>query len=444
MAVLAKSGLSHKFFLPLLRFLAVAFFLVFLVRVGVAQTAEDLLQQAEAALQKEDYAAAAKLLETYLAQKPEDYRAEFNLAYAYSLTERPSEAIQQYKNVLSREPELMAARRNLGILLFEQGSAAEAEEHLRRVAEKQPNDSTAAFYWAEALSALRRSAEAQQAYEQVLRLDANHARAHLGVARLLAESDPEAAEQHLRGALQKGPSLEAARLLLAATLEARGPDDPATLDEAAELYRQYLKTHPDRNDVRIRLGQIYVATKQFEAAVEQFEAARAAGDSSPELGEALLQAYLQGPPSDHEKALALLQEILAREESNAEMQFLYGRLQMEKKQYREAAQQFQRVAQLRPDWAEAFTNLASALYLLKNYPGTVAALDKVAELKQDTAGTYFLRAITLDKLRLRQPALENYERFLQSDEGKNPDQEFQARQRIRILSREIRQRGKRP
>ncbi|MBI4442896.1 MAG: tetratricopeptide repeat protein [Acidobacteria bacterium] len=406
--------------------------------------AEDLLRQAEAALQKEDYAAAAKILETYLEQVPEDYRAEFNLAYAYSLTGRPAEAIAHYKKVLSREPELIAAHRNLGILLVEQQTAAQAEEHLRFVVEKQPNDATAIFYWAEALSALQRTAEARGAYERVLGLDPDHVLAHLGAGKLLTETDPAAAENHLRIALQKDPSLEEAQLLLAGAVEARALNDPARLGEAAQLYEQYLAEHPGRSDVQLRLGQVYAASQKFEAAAEQFEALRKAGDSSPELREALLQAYLRGsaanPAANKEKAAALLEEILAQDESNAEMRLLYGRLQMEKKQYRQAAEQFLRVARLRPDSAEVFSNLASALYLVQDYAGTVAALDRVAALKQDTAGTYFLRAIALDKLGQLQPALDNYQRFLDTDEGKNPDQEFQSRQRIQVLLREIRRR----
>ena len=56
---------------------------------------------------------------------------------------------------------------------------------------------------------------------------------------------------------------------------------------------------------------------------------------------------------------------------------------------------------------------------------------------QDIAGNWFLRAIILDKLRQLKPALEAYRRFLAMSEGKNPDQEFQAKQRVRILQKEM-------
>jgi tetratricopeptide (TPR) repeat protein len=111
---------------------------------------------------------------------------------------------------------------------------------------------------------------------------------------------------------------------------------------------------------------------------------------------------------------------------------------MERKQYREAAESFRRVTQLNPQSAEGHTNLASVLYLLQDYPGCLAALDQVAALGADTAGTYFLRAITLDKMQQKAGALENYRRFVEVNGAKNPDQEFQARQRIRVLQREVR------
>jgi hypothetical protein len=48
-----------------------------------------------------------------------------------------------------------------------------------------------------------------------------------------------------------------------------------------------------------------------------------------------------------------------------------------------------------------------------------------------------MRAITLDKLRQLKPALEAYEQFLAQSNGKHPDQEFQARQRARIIRHQL-------
>ena len=477
----------------------------------VAAAPEQLLQDADQALQKQDYVSAAQALEAYIAERPEDYRAEFNLAYAYSLSGRRAEAITHYKSVLSRQPELTPAHLNLGLLLLQDAHPEEAVEHLRAVVQQQPENDTANLNLAEALAALKRLPEAGEAYERVLKLKPDDARAHLAYGKLLQESNPASAEEHLRRAFQIDPALEEARFRLAELLEARsaGSADHAAGDEAAEIYRQILEKHPERGDLRTRLGEIYLSGKKYSAAAEQLEAARAAGDSSLALAKELLQAYLnagqtvevrsQGPvarsqnlesesraepepPRDaasvgaaggnisarrpenrerlqdylsgkqtsardeavknelernREKALALTREILLQEGRNPEMRLVYGRLLMEKRDYRAAAQEFGQAAALQPQSVEAFRNWASALYLSGEYEATVGALGKISELKQDTAGTYFLRAISLDKLHIRKPALENYQKFLAIDAGKNPDQEFQARQRSKLLAREI-------
>jgi hypothetical protein len=36
-----------------------------------------------------------------------------------------------------------------------------------------------------------------------------------------------------------------------------------------------------------------------------------------------------------------------------------------------------------------------------------------------------------------EPALQSYERFLASSEGKYPDEEFKARQRVRVIKKEL-------
>lgn len=417
-----------------------------LATLAGAQAPDPLLQQADQALQKRDYVAAAQALETYLAKNSGDYRAEFNLAYAYSMTGRRADAISRYRNVLAREPGLLPARLNLGILLVESRQPEEAESHLRAVVEKDPENSTAILYLAETLAALQRSPDAGEAYERVLKLKPDDARAHWGYGKLLEQSNPALAEEHLRRAVQLDPSLEEASLQLASLLETRASGSAEPLSEAADIYRRFLDKHPERRELRVRLGEIYARQKQFSAAAGQFETARAAGDSSLPVAKELLQAYLNIPSNQSheregvdstEKAIVLVQEILAQESGNAEMHLLYGRLRMEKKQYREAAEEFRRAAGLQPQSAEGFQNLASAFYLLGEYEATVGALAKISELKQDTAGTYFLRAICLDKLHLLKPALENYQSFLALSKGQNPDQEFQARQRSKTLLLDI-------
>jgi tetratricopeptide (TPR) repeat protein len=82
---------------------------------------------------------------------------------------------------------------------------------------------------------------------------------------------------------------------------------------------------------------------------------------------------------------------------------------------------------------EAYFNLGYAAEQNKNYELTIRALDARAKLQPETPATYFLRATAYDNLRMYKPAAANYKLFLGVAGGKFPDQEFQARHRLKAI-----------
>ena len=82
-------------------------------------------------------------------------------------------------------------------------------------------------------------------------------------------------------------------------------------------------------------------------------------------------------------------------------------------------------------------NALGALVMAEEYPSALGALDRLAALHAEKPGHVYLRAIVLDKIKQRKPALESYERFLSMSNGQSPDEEFKSRQRIRILQKEL-------
>ena len=77
------------------------------------------------------------------------------------------------------------------------------------------------------------------------------------------------------------------------------------------------------------------------------------------------------------------------------------------------------------------------LILGEQYPAALAALDRARDLGLEGPGHLFFRATTYDHLKAREEALEYYQKFLEASQGDNPDQEFQARQRVLILERDL-------
>ncbi|HEU4415824.1 MAG TPA: hypothetical protein VFT65_13645, partial [Candidatus Angelobacter sp.] len=86
-----------------------------------------------------------------------------------------------------------------------------------------------------------------------------------------------------------------------------------------------------------------------------------------------------------------------------------------------------------PKLVDAYFDLGYAAEQNKNYELTIRALDARAKLQADTPGTLFLRATAYDNLKMFKPAAENYKLFLAAAGGKFPDQEFQARHRLKAI-----------
>ena len=80
------------------------------------------------------------------------------------------------------------------------------------------------------------------------------------------------------------------------------------------------------------------------------------------------------------------------------------------------------------------------LVIAGQYPQGLAALDHVRALGAENSGHLFFRALALDHMDRRAEAIEDYTKFLAGSQGKFPDQEFQARQRVRILEAELKKR----
>jgi len=133
----------------------------------------------------------------------------------------------------------------------------------------------------------------------------------------------------------------------------------------------------------------------------------------------------------------VVEQVVQAAPDDMELRMAYGRELRDQRRYADAAAQFSRVAQAKPDFVAAWNELSGMLISLENYPQALAALDRVRALGAETPGHVYLRAIVLDRVKDKQGALENYRKFLSASDGKHPDEEFKARQRARILQVEL-------
>jgi tetratricopeptide (TPR) repeat protein len=178
-------------------------------------------------------------------------------------------------------------------------------------------------------------------------------------------------------------------------------------------------------------------SRQYNDAIPQLEAAYTQSPTQPNrvaLAKALLFAR------QLEKALPLLDQAVSAEPGNYDLRMMFAMALRDRKQYPAAASQFLEAAKLKPAESQTWTDLGGMLYLSGALPQALAAFDKARDLGENTPGNWFFRAIILDKLKQLKPALDAYQKFLALSKGAHPDQEFQARQRSRIIQRELEKR----
>lgn len=378
------------------------------------------------ALAAENYEEAERVFIQAVEADPEDYGAHFHLALTHSLLDKSTEAIAGYRKVLELKPGLYEAELNLGLLLLDGNQDKKAILHLESAVGEKPKEFRPNYYLAEALYESGEFARAEQYYKAAIQLNPKSAAVQAGLARTLVKLHRlDEAAVHYNQAAEIDSQYRSTLLELASIYEEQGK-----LAEAIELYKSFT----DNPAVSERLGQLLLETGRLDDAITQLQAV--VGESPTAANHyALATAYLRKQQLD--KAEPMLQLALAEEPDHHDLLMTYGRVLRDQGKYGDAAQQFLRAVQLDTESEEAWSELAGMLILLENFPEALAALDRAESLGRHTPAIHFFRAIILDKARNYKPALASYEKFLEMSNGAHPDDEFKARQRIRIIKKEL-------
>jgi Flp pilus assembly protein TadD len=390
------------------------------------QASPDLQQEAIKAIEAQRYTDAVTTLEKAIAAEPKSPHAHYYLGYAFSMLRRDDDAIAAYRKAIELQPDLNPARLNLGLVLMRQKRPEDAVTVLEPVVKAAPKQYAAVLALAEAMFLAGNAPGAEGHYRAALELNPKSAAAASGLGRALAKQGRLAdADPFYRKAAELDPAHKEALLELAGLYE-----QGKQTKEAIALYENFT----DNPIARERLGELLLEAGEAAAAVPHLESAVAASPTSANRY-ALAMAYIT--QKEYGKAEALFTEALKAEPGDVQLRVNYARVLREQKKYGPAAQEFFQVTKAKPESAEAWSDLAGMLILLENDQQALAALDKVRSLGGEKPAHHFFRAIVLDRNKAQQPALESYEKFLALSEGKNPDEEFKARQRVRILKKEL-------
>lgn len=390
--------------------------------------------RAEEQIEAKSYAAARSILEVWLTQHPTDARALFDLGFIEDTQDHLEPAEADYLKALAADPNQFEPRLALGLLLARAGKLDEARQQLAAATALLPTPSNP-------------SAQAQ-AFRTLARLDRT--------------TDPTAAKAALLRALALSPESPDDALLTAEIAEASGDDQTA---EAA--YHRVLNAQPASSPAVAGLVHLLLKEKKYIDAEPILHSALLRDPDDPALNSQLasvlaaegrtaeaitvLEKLYQLEPTDKliasmladaythngnaPKAEPIYIALLKDSPHDADLLISRGDNLIRQSRYADAVAVLQQAVKLKPDNEEGWSNLAFASSENRQYLVTLQALSMRSKYAQDTPGTDFLWATAYDSLHQSKAAAQFYRKFIQAANGKFPDQEWQAKQRLITLEK---------
>jgi len=407
-------------------------------REGVVEQPPEIAQ-AENALQKNDFAAAEallkKVLDTDLQKKDPaskeawSYQAWFDLGFALNGLNRTDESIAAYRMSVAAKPDVFESNLNLGLMLA-RAHNPEAEQFLRAATTLKPTahvEEGQARAWLSLghLLETRDPAQALQAYNKAAELTPTDPEPHLS-AGLFDErqKDFPAAETEYKKVLALDPhSTEAAIGLTNIYMKSN------RMADAEPVLRRLSIDRPDDAGLLIQLGRVLAAEGKKDDAIVELQAALKLSPNDSAAQRDLADLYAEA--GKHDLAEAAYRPLVAAQPNDPELHRALGKALLLQKKFPEAQQELLAAVRLNRDSPDAYIDLAFAASENKNYDLTVRALNGREMLKTEMPALgFFLRASAYDHLGDYKQASADYHHFLDTANGKYPDQEWQARHRL--------------
>jgi tetratricopeptide (TPR) repeat protein len=385
------------------------------------------LTEAEAAIEKQNYAAAEPLLKKYVESYPDSYAAWYDLGYAYRGLGRNDEAIAAYRKSVAAKPDVFESNLNLGLALADAGQP-EAEGFLRAATKLKPSGDVTAGHkraWL-GLGHLLEAAkpdDAAAAYQQAAALDAKDPEPHLLAGALLEKDRPSDAEKEYGQAHAIAPdNLQALTALTNLYMRQK------RFADAESLLRKLVVLNPNDAGAHFQLGRMLIISGNKEEAAIQVEAGLKLDPSDAKVQRDLADLYSEMGKT--EQARQTYASLLSSYPNDAGLHHGLGRVLLKQKRFADAETELAKAVQLQPNLGDAYGDLAIAANENKDYAMAIRAMDMRAKYVAETPISYFFRATAYDHLHDSKQAAKYYRQFLETAAGKYPDQEWQAKHRL--------------
>ena len=337
-------------------------------------------------------------------ERPDDLKLQLGLGEFYEVQGKPAQAEQVYRDIVKRDgtgPKGLSARNRIAAIQLRAGKRDDATKLIEAVLKANPGDADALVMRADLALAKGDTNAAITDLRAVLRDQPNAVPVQRGLARAyLQAGDTRLAEETLRLTVKANPGDLGVRLDLAQLLLRQGKPQ-----EAAPVLEQLVKAEPNNLAALEGLFRVQLAAKDYPAALKSAqtiqalqpklpaghylagvaevaqlrpEEARAAFEKAASLDPTLLDpvaalAQLDVTEKQPQRALARLDEYLARQPQNATAQGMKGELLLGTNRPSEAAASFAAAQAVNAkDW-QPYRGQARAAMAQGNTDGAIAA-----------------------------------------------------------------------
>ena len=208
-------------------------------------------------------------------------------------------------------------------------------------------------------------------------------------------------------------------------------------DQARAVLSAALRLHPQDPELLSEEAAILLKNQNYSEALPLLEKLHAQAPANAETGRLLARAYVAaGQPK---KADAILNELIQAKPQDGELLAALGDSLIRQKKNAEAENVLVKALNVQFPTPQSRAGAAAELAFAASaghHPEVVLRAVNIrdATLPPDAPST-FLLATAHDTLHHTRQAAESYRRFLELADGKFPDEEWQAKQRLQILSR---------
>ncbi|MES2499964.1 MAG: tetratricopeptide repeat protein [Pseudomonadota bacterium] len=312
-----------------------------------------------------------------LAKQTRDARLAERAARVAAFANQPAIALQASTLWVELDPNSIEAQQASSQLLVASGNFKQAKPHIQKLLAKPDTRANGFLYLNTLLANQKDKNEVLQSVQELAAPYPKLSEAQFAIAQAALIADkPAVAKAALANAEKLRPGWEVAALMQGQLLFKESPE------KAVTFYQDFLKQHPNANDVRMSYAKLLVNQKRHAEAKPEFVKLIDAAKGSPEISAVVGLLSLES--DDYKGADKYFEQSIANGFKEPEQLYIYlGRSSERQKNDAQALTWYDKISTTSERYLEGRLSAANVIARTKNVDAAIAMLDEVDGLSPE-------------------------------------------------------------